>query len=86
MTINVGVDGKVSVGLEAGATQTATLTAGLAYNNGTWTPTISLSHHFDFDPPHLTTSLEVKPFGEAQLNLLIYGVVGPYLLRPEIDF
>jgi hypothetical protein len=37
VTINVGLDGKVSVGLEAGATQTATLTAGLAYSNGTWT-------------------------------------------------
>jgi hypothetical protein len=78
LTVNIGLDGKVSIGLEAGATQTATLLAGLDYENGAWSPLSDLSHDFTFDPPHITSGLNVKPFGEVQLSLLVYGVVGPY--------
>ncbi len=78
LTVNVGLDGEVSTGITSKVTQEATLTAGLTYNNGTWSPIADFSSDFQFDPPSLSAGCEVKGYAGPQLNLLIYGVVGPY--------
>lgn len=78
LTVNVGLDGKVSVGITSSVTQQATLTAGLSYNNGQWSPISNFSNDFQFNPPSLSASAEVKAYAGPQVNLLLYGVVGPY--------
>ena len=46
LTVNVGVDGSVHVGVTAGVEQQATLLAGLRYAGGVWQPVISFSNQF----------------------------------------
>jgi hypothetical protein len=78
LTVNVGVDGSVHVGVSTGVTQEATLTAGLRYADDTWTPVADFSNEFDYNPPTLSAGLDLKGYAGAQLSLLLYGVTGPY--------
>lgn len=78
LTVQVGVDGSVHVGVKAEATQTATLTAGLRYRNQAWSPVQQFSNSFTFSPPRLSAGLDMKGYGGARIALLLYGVVGPY--------
>lgn len=82
LTVNVGLDGEVSVGIETSVTQEATLTAGLIFDEGTWSPISDLSNNFQFNPPMLSAGCNFKGYAGPQLNLLIYSLVGPYT---EID-
>jgi hypothetical protein len=78
LSVNVGIDGEVSVGITTKIAQEATLTAGLSYNNGTWSPISNFSNSFTFDPPFLSAGAEVMAYAGPQLNLLLYGIAGPY--------
>jgi len=78
LTVNVGVRGDVSAGITSKVTQEAELTAGLSYNNGNWIPISTFFNNFGFDPPSLSANADVKAYVGPQLNLLIYGVTGPY--------
>lgn len=78
ITVNVGVDGKVTAGIETGVTQQLTTKAGLEYDGAGWRPVSDLSIVFDYTPPSLTAGCEFKGLTGPQLNLLLYGVVGPY--------
>lgn len=78
LTINVGVDGSVSIGISTGVTQEATLTAGLNYINGTWSPVGSYRSNFQYNPPTVSTSLNLETYASAELSLLVYGAIGPY--------
>jgi hypothetical protein len=82
LTVNVGLDGEVSVGIETSVTQEATLTAGLTFDEGTWSPISDLSNNFEFNPPMLSAGCNFRGYAGPQLNLLIYSLVGPYA---EID-
>ncbi|MBI4689286.1 MAG: DUF1566 domain-containing protein [Nitrospirae bacterium] len=77
-TVNVGLDGSVSVGITTDVTQTASLTTGLSYSSGAWSPISTFSNEFSYNPPSLSASAEVKAYGGPQLDLMIYGVAGPY--------
>jgi formylglycine-generating enzyme required for sulfatase activity len=78
LTVNVGVDGSVHVGVTAEVTQEATSIAGLRYAGGVWTPVSSFSNRFYWSPPTLSAGLDLKGYTGAQLSLLLYGVTGPY--------
>jgi formylglycine-generating enzyme required for sulfatase activity len=78
LTVNVGVDGRVSVGVATSVTQEVALTAGARFARGSWSPVSQFSNRFHFSPPHLTAGLDLKGYTGARLSLLIYGVVGPY--------
>jgi hypothetical protein len=78
LTFNVGVDAEVSAGITASITEIADVTAGVAYDAGTWSPVTDLSTSFDWEPPTLTAGCEVKGYVGPQLSLLLYGSVGPY--------
>jgi len=82
LTVNVGLDGEVSVGIETSVTQEANLTAGLTFDNGTWSPITDFSNSFQWDPPMLSAGCNFKGYAGPQLNLLIYSLAGPYA---EID-
>jgi formylglycine-generating enzyme required for sulfatase activity len=78
LTVNAGVDGSVTVGVTTGVAQQATLSAGAEYVSGSWRPLSQFSNQFEFDPPRLSASLDLKGYAGAQLSLLLYGVVGPF--------
>ena len=78
LTINVGVDGSVHVGVTTGVTQQATLRAGLEYADDTWSPVSDFSNQFNYNPPALSAGLDLKGYAGAQLSLMLYGVTGPY--------
>ena len=78
LTVNVGVDGSVHVGVKAGVTQEVTLIAGLRYAGGVWTPVSQFSNQFHRDPPVLSAGLDLKGYAGTQLSLMLYGVTGPY--------
>jgi formylglycine-generating enzyme required for sulfatase activity len=82
LTVNVGVDGSVHVGVKVKVTQEATSIAGLRYAGGTWNPVSHFSNEFHYNPPTLSAGLDLKGYTAAQLSLLLYGVTGPYA---EID-
>ena len=78
LTVNVGVDGSVHVGVTTGVTQETTLIAGLRYAGETWSPVSHFSNQFHYNPPTLSAGLDLKGYAGAQLSLLLYGVTGPY--------
>lgn len=78
LTVNVGVDGSVHVGVTTGVEQQATLVAGLRYAGGVWQPVSDFSNEFHYTPPTLSAGLNLKGYAGAQLSLLLYGVTGPY--------
>jgi formylglycine-generating enzyme required for sulfatase activity len=82
LTVSVGVDGSVHVGLTAGAIQETALTAGLEYADESWSPVNYFSNQFHWSPPRLTANLDMRGYAAARLSLLLYGAVGPYT---EID-
>jgi hypothetical protein len=87
LTINVGIDGEVSVGITSSVTQEAQLTAGLSYNSGIWTPISQLSNDFNFVFPSFSATAKAKVYAGPQLNLLIYGLAGPYFeVKGYLDF
>ena len=81
-----GIDGSVSIGLTAAATQTATLTAGLQFSNGAWQPVSQFSNSFTFQPPQPSAAASVDAYAGPELDLLIYDVAGPYVeVNPNLE-
>jgi formylglycine-generating enzyme required for sulfatase activity len=78
LTVNVGVDGSVHVGITTSVTQQATMNAGLEYAGGTWSPISDFSNEFNYNPPALSAGLDMKGYAGAQISLKLYGVTGPY--------
>ncbi len=78
LTVYVGVDGSVEVGLAINGTrQETTLTAGLQYDGGSWEPIGENTTSFSVQPPDAFGSLEVRGYIGPSLTLLLYGVTGP---------
>jgi putative cell wall-binding protein len=77
VTVNVGVNGKISLGISAGATQTMRFGAGVKYENGSWGPVSEFENSFKFNPPSASATASFKLYAGPQIDLLIYGVVGP---------
>jgi hypothetical protein len=81
LTINVGIDGSVYVGLRSEVTQEIILKAGLRYADEMWRVVKDFSNQFNYsDPPTLqpTMGVEAEAYAEAQLALKLYGVAGAY--------
>lgn len=78
LTFQIGIDGSVHVGVTTGVTQELTASAGVRYTNQTWGPVSGLTNSFTWTPPTLHAGLDLKGYASARLQVLIYGVVGPY--------
>ena len=78
LTVNLDLEGGVSSDLSFGAAQTATYTAGIAYDSGEVTPVREFESEFQ-RPKAEVSPLEVTAKASAgpRLDLLLYGVVGP---------
>lgn len=74
----VGANGKVSVNISTDVTQQASLTTGIIYENENWTPFADFTKSFQYNPPSLSAELDLKGYAGPQLDLLLYGVAGPY--------
>lgn len=78
LTANVGLDGKLTAGIKTKVGEELTAKAGLAYDNGSWSPIGDLSIDFTYSEPALSAGCDFKGYAGPQLSLLIYGLVGPY--------
>ena len=74
--VYVGLNGDLSP-LKTSVSQNITLTAGVMYNNGQWSPVGNFSNDFSFVSPELSEHPNFKATVGPRLNFLIYGVVGP---------
>lgn len=78
LTFQVGINGSVHVGIVTRVEQVLTATAGARYAASAWGPVSALSNQFTFTPPTLHAGLDFKGYANGRLQLLVYGVVGPY--------
>jgi hypothetical protein len=78
LKVTIGLDGSAHVGFVAGVTQQASVEAGVQYVDGNWNPIHTFNNEFNFTPPTVTGNLQAEAYGSIQLEVLIYGVGGPY--------
>ena len=78
LTVQIGLDGTVTVGIATGVSQQTTLTAGATYFEGEWSPVSEVTHAASFSPPTLFATARFVAYTGPQLSLLVYGVAGPY--------
>jgi hypothetical protein len=81
--INVGLDGEIFAELTTGVTisqeDEGAYVAGVEFDNGTWKeiknePVFS----FEFREPSLSAGAKIKAYTGPQLELMLYGIAGPY--------
>ena len=78
LNVNVGINGNVLVNVATDVTQTASLTGGVSYNNNQWNDLKNFTNSFNLNPPQVSGNLNFKGFAGLELDLLLYGVAGPY--------
>ncbi len=79
LTVSVGANGNVQVGVRVGVTQEARLRAGVRYTHGAWELVKEFSDRFSFNPPASAGGLTLRGYAGAQVTLRLYGVIGPYV-------
>ena len=78
VSVFVGANGTISTGFSTEVSEAGSITRGVSYSSGQWTPvqpTPSLL--FSYTPPVLDASLQAKAYAGSDLGLYIYDVVGP---------
>ncbi len=78
LTVNIGVDGSVYIGMTTSVKQDVTMFGGVKYLNGEWALLSDASKQFTYTPPQLSAGLDCKGYSGVRLALLLYGVIGPY--------
>jgi formylglycine-generating enzyme required for sulfatase activity len=91
LSFNVGVDGTLSIGVTSGVTQEINLEVSLAVIENNPSASGSFENSFGYIPPIIDDSVEFKGYIGFEFDLLLYGVVGPYVkcnayLKLESDF
>jgi hypothetical protein len=85
LSLYVGMSGDVSIGIETGVNQEVNCTGGLEYE-GDWHHVKDYTSDFDFSAPELSSGCHVKSTIGPELNIKLYGIVGPYAyLRGYIE-
>ncbi len=85
LPVQLRVEGSLSEGVRAQVAQRATVTAGLRYAEGHWSPVSSLTASFRHEPPQARATASVRGYLEAWLDVGLYGSseafarVAPYL-------
>ncbi|MBU2503694.1 MAG: hypothetical protein KJ879_01420, partial [Nanoarchaeota archaeon] len=80
--LDVGISGNVDE-IETGISQEVSFTAGLKYENGSWSPVANLSNNLNFDSPQIKKkNLDFKAFAGPTIKFPIYNVAGPYGFVP----
>ncbi len=76
VTITVGVNGDVTVGVTCGVDQRADLIAGVAFEDGSWGLIQEFTYDFDYREPVVTATCLFRGYARPELSLLLYGVAG----------
>ncbi len=71
--------GSAEASMEMSVMQDATLSLGAQYDNGVWSPVNEFSAGWGWEPPSFELGCTVKGSVGPQFNLLLYGIVGPYV-------
>ncbi len=79
LEIAVGVDAMVSCEVNTGVVQGMDYTVGLKYQDREWNTINDFNRSFNYTPPQLNCNAEARAYIKPQLNVLIYGIVSPYL-------
>jgi uncharacterized protein (TIGR02145 family) len=77
--LKLGVNVEVSSELTVGVIQELTVTAGVEYENGSWSPLMGLDKSFGHSGPELSNTLEAKAYIKPEISMLIYHVLSPTL-------
>jgi uncharacterized protein (TIGR03437 family) len=79
VNIVIGASGNVGSSVTAGVSQNASVTAGFSYANGQVSQILQNTPlTFQLDPLTITDGLSVTAFVEADIDLLLYHIAGPY--------
>jgi formylglycine-generating enzyme required for sulfatase activity len=78
LSVILGIDGNVHIGVTTELTQEFTVFSGLRLSNGNWSLVSESNPQFSYIPPHLSTDMDVKGYAGLRQSMLIYGLVGPY--------
>jgi len=85
LSIYVGIDGEVSMGIKTGIEQEIDCEGGLQYN-GSWSPVNNFTSNFEFSSPELNDACHLIGYLGPEFALKLYGIVGPYAyLRGYIE-
>lgn len=79
MTFFVGANGEVSAALSSTISQSSSYSLGLGYKNGSFGPIQDSSMSSIFDPPQVKDKANAKLYAGPELDVLVYGTVGPYV-------
>ena len=74
----LGATGDLKVQTAMSVSELVGVEAGAVYENGKWTPYSNITSDWDFQPPNLTASAQVKAYIGPRFSLELYGVAGPY--------
>jgi len=76
--IVLGAEASLQGGITTGVTFADTISGGVQYKNGIWTPQFSYKKNFGFNPPQLSAGGEVKGYTLVpKIVLFVYDVAGP---------
>jgi hypothetical protein len=78
LTVYIGANGKVSVGVSTCVEQHATVTSGLKYELESWMPVNEISGTIKPVETTLTHSAKAEAFAGPELSIKLYDVAGPY--------
>ena len=87
--LNFSIDGMANIkaGVATSITQKATATAGMRFENGSFSPVGEFHNSFDFQPPQVTGNANFDVYAGPDLDVLLYGVVGPrFNIDPGLKF
>lgn len=80
MVISIGANGQFEAQLAVSATQSTGVQVGLEYTHDHgWRDLNEFDFGFDFPTPQITAAASARAFLRPQLNVMIYGLAGPYL-------
>jgi hypothetical protein len=79
LTPFIGLDGSADASAYAGITTDSTVSVGLSYANGTWTPSGSASPTVVQPATAVDGQVSIKAYAGLKAGVLIYGTVTPYL-------
>jgi hypothetical protein len=78
LTVYVGANGRISVGVSTCVEQHATMTSGVKYELESWIPVNEISGTVDPVETKITHSADAEAFAGPELSMKLYGVAGPY--------
>jgi PKD repeat protein len=79
LEIAVGIETGVYCDVYTSISQEMDYTAGIRYEDYNWTTISEFNKSFNYTPPQLDCNAGAKAYIRPQFNILIYGVVSPYL-------